>query len=275
MDREEKREIEKKRNYLVSKENTLITSSRTELSLQQLRILAYLISKIKPGDAEGTIYEFDISEFLKVCGKDNNGFYYGSIKEDIKSIKDISSWIEVNPSTGEEVLFSWLDKVVIIRKTGKVRVSFHSSVTPYLFDLTDHFTVYNLRNVLCLSSKYSFRLYEIFTAYKYKKVYIVQIEELKKRIGAENYKLFGNLKQRILDPSVKEINEYTDLNVTMEVRKINKQADSLVFTIEEKEHSAYRMLQRNQATKLSMSTRQKKPREEKEQTYGQLTMDDL
>ena len=70
---------------------------------------------------------------------------------------------------------------------------------------------------------------------------------------------------------------YGDISLNYAVHEMfaEKQADSLVFTIEEKEHSAYRMLQRNQATKLSMSTRQKKPREEKEQTYGQLTMDDL
>ena len=67
----------KERSFVVAKDNRLITKSRYSLTLQQQKILLYLISRIKPTDEVGTVYELPISDFIKVCGYDN-AYYYKS-----------------------------------------------------------------------------------------------------------------------------------------------------------------------------------------------------
>ena len=59
------------------------------MTLQQQKILLYLISRIKPNDEQGEIYELSIKDFAKVCGYvEDSGYYYQTIKADIKKLRD-------------------------------------------------------------------------------------------------------------------------------------------------------------------------------------------
>ena len=222
------KQIEKKRSYFVVKDNALITKSRYSLSLQQQKILLYFISRIKPNDEQHTMYELSVKDFAKVCGYvEDSGYYYQSIKTDIKKLRDVSSWIEVEP--GREVLFSWIDRAEIDRHSGTLRVSFHSTVAPYLFELSERYTQYSLANVLCLSHKYSIRLYEFLYSMQYKKEFEMPIDELRKRIDAENYSRFCHFNDRVLKPSIQEIDQFTDLNVEYAFRKTGRTITHIIF----------------------------------------------
>ena len=63
-----KAELQKIRDYKVIKYNDLIQKTRHQLSMQEQKIVLYLISKIKPGDTELTDYKFDVAEFCEICG---------------------------------------------------------------------------------------------------------------------------------------------------------------------------------------------------------------
>ena len=56
------------RDKLVVKANELIQKSRFNLSLQQQKIILYLISQIDRNDKEFKLYSFSIQHFCKVCG---------------------------------------------------------------------------------------------------------------------------------------------------------------------------------------------------------------
>lgn len=226
----------KERSFVVAKDNRLITKSRYSLTLQQQKILLYLISRIKPTDEIGTVYELPISAFIKVCGYDN-AYYYKAIKGDIKKLRDTSSWIEIE--NGKEVLFSWIDTAEINHNSGKIRITFHSTVSPYLFELREKYTQYSLYNVLCLSHKYSIRLYEYLMSMKYKKIFEVPVDELKKRIDAEKYEAFGNFHSRVLKPAVYDINDYTDINIEYKMKKSGKTITSIIFKVSENDYMDY------------------------------------
>ena len=82
------------RHGTVVKANELIQKSRFSLSLQQQKIVLYLISQISPFDEDFKLYEFSIAEFCKVCGiDDTNGKNYIDLKQAIKEIADKSLWI--------------------------------------------------------------------------------------------------------------------------------------------------------------------------------------
>lgn len=251
----------KERSYVVAKDNRLITKSRYSLTLQQQKILLYLISRIKPTDEVGTVYELPVNEFIKICGYDN-AYYYKAIKDDIKKLHDTSSWIEIEK--GKETLFSWIDTAEINRNSGKIRITFHSTVSPYLFELREKYTQYNLYNVLCLSHKYSIRLYEYLMSMKYKKVFEVLIDELKKRIDAEKYKSFGNFHSRVLKPAVYDINDYTDINIEYKLKKTGKTVKSIIFKINENDYRDYTITKILRERKIDPE-RRKEARERKKE----------
>lgn len=223
----------KERSYLVVKDTQLITKSRYSLSLQQQKILLYFISRIKPDDEDNTMYELSIKDFAKICGYvEDSGFYYQTIKADIKELHDKSSWIEME--NGKEVLFSWIDRAEINKGKGTIRVSFHYTVAPYLFELRERYTKYSLSNILCLTHKYSIRLYEYLCAVRYKGNFKISIDELKKRLDAETYVKYSHFKDRVLNPSVSDIVQYTDMNISYETEKTGKAVSHIVFKFNEK-----------------------------------------
>ena len=57
----------------VNKSNELIQRTRFNFSLQEQKIILYLISHITPYDKEFKLYEFNIQDFCKVCGIDADG----------------------------------------------------------------------------------------------------------------------------------------------------------------------------------------------------------
>ena len=84
------------RNKTVIKANDLIQKSRFNLSLQQQKIVLYLISQITAFDEDFKLYEFSIAEFCKVCGiDDTSGKNYTDLKQAIKDIADKSLWITI------------------------------------------------------------------------------------------------------------------------------------------------------------------------------------
>lgn len=262
--------IRKERNYYVVKANQLITKSRYSLSAQQQKILLYLISHIKPDDEIGTIYDFSIKDFAKVCGYDiSSGYYYPLIKDDIKKLRDASSWIEIDKD--REVLFSWLNTVELNKNSGKIKVSFHSTVAPYLFQLRERYTQYNLYQVLCLSHKYSIRLFEFLLSMKYKEVFEIDIETLKKHIDAEKYDKISHFKDRILIPAINEINDYTELNIEYAFKKTGKKITHIVFRYIEEDGLSYTISERFRDRKINPEKRKndKKVRKEREERIRQ------
>ena len=255
--------LTQERSYFVAKDNQLITKSRYSLTLRQQRILLFLISRIRPTDDEATIYEFEIKDFIKICGyEDTSGSYYPIVKKDIKELADASSWIEVEK--GKEILFRWINTAEINKRSGLIRISFHSSVARYLFELRERYTQYSLSNVLCLQHKYSIRLYEYLTTMKYLQEFEIPVEELKKRIDAEQYAKFDDFRKRVLEPSLIEINNMTDLFIEVFTRKTGRQITHLTFRYHEKSSYSMAMTYRLQENQLNPSSRKQARRQQAE-----------
>ena len=88
-------EIEKMQNQLVVKHNDLIQKSRYNLTITQQKLIAYVISLIKPTDTDFQRYEINVADFCELCGIDKNYFY----SEFIDIIDDMDSktfWVKTD-----------------------------------------------------------------------------------------------------------------------------------------------------------------------------------
>jgi plasmid replication initiation protein len=199
-----------------------------------------MISKIKPDDTGEEEYTIRTKDIVDICGyTKDSGFYYQTIKKDIQKIAAVSCWIDTDPGkTGE--LFRWIDTAKVDYKKAEFRIKFHSTVIPYLFELRKNRTQYVLYNILCMPRKYSIRLYEYLLAMKYHgSVFEVSIDELKRRIDAEKYEKISHFKERVLEPAIVDINDYTELNIEYAYRKTGKAITHVVFKYHEEDNISY------------------------------------
>lgn len=226
------------RNKTVTKANELIQKSRFSLSLLQQKIVLYLISQISPYDENFKIYEFSIQEFCRVCGIDeSSGKNYSALKEAIKEVADKSLWVILDED--EETLLRWIEKPYINKKDGVIKIRLDNDMMPFLLQLKQNFTSYELIWTLHFKSKYTIRLYELIKSVHFHSLdpydRIFDLEELKRLLGAETYKTYQTFKERVLKRAVQEINEYSDKNLRYEVIKSGRSVSKIKFTISSKD----------------------------------------
>ena len=242
-DRKKIRELQEERGLFVVKSNSLIERTRYTLTLEEQRILLYLISKIKPEDEKLAYQDIEISKYCDVCGIDIKKIpdMYNYIKETIKGLADKSFWIMLD--NGKEILLRWIDTAIAEKQSGVVSVKIKQELIPYLLEVKENYTQYSLLNVLAMKSKYSPRLYEILRAQlfrgNYHKEITYTIKEIQDKLGinedtSSSYK--NNItmfRKFVIERAIEEINKYTDIFVSVEYIKKGRSIDSIKFIIKE------------------------------------------
>lgn len=234
MNYDKKLEITKEQNQLVIKANEVVRKARYQLSLQELKIMQYCFSKVKPTDKPDSEYCVSIKDFCMCCGLDyKNGKNYENVKKVLKGLRDKSMWILQDD--GSETTVGWLGKVNISRGSGKIRIKFDEDMSKYIYGLFNNYTQFTLLNILPMKSAYSVRIYELLKSYTFVHSHKFETEELKKVLMCEHYVLFGNFRQKVLEPATREINKYSDISISWQPIKDGRTVKYVEFFIQEKE----------------------------------------
>lgn len=223
------------RNHLVAQSNKFIRETQNNLTLQQQKIILYIISKIKPTDDDLKTYEIDIKDFCKVCGiDDNNGNNYKYLRDSIIKLHNASFWFITDKKM---MLLDWIQRVEIQQDTTKVSFRLDDRLKPYLLELKENFTAYELGNALVLSSKHSINLYQLLKSYVYLTDVSFTIDELKQHLQIDNskYPLYKDFRRYIIDKAIAEINEYTDIVIEYKARRSGRITKYIDFYIRQKE----------------------------------------
>lgn len=224
--------IEKKREQEVFKKNDLIQKSRYSLTMRQLKLLDFLISKINSNDVEETPYSFTVQDFIDVCGLLPNESYHTVIKQELKAIADCSVWVKERDN--KERLVRWIDEA-IAKEDGIYTIKFDETVKNYLFGLkdTNGYTRYRLDNIIFLRSHYSIKLFQLCVSHRNQQFFIIDIEELKTLLDVK-YQHFYDLNRKVIKPSIDEINAISDIEVNYQAVKDSRKVVALKFVIRSK-----------------------------------------
>ena len=227
-------ELDQSRSYKVTKSNEMIRRARYDLTITELKLLAYIISKIKPTDTELQEYRISVNDFCQVCGVDpKNGKNYVRIKAILKGLSDKSFWIK--DADGHETLVRWLQKARIYRGSGKIEVKLDEDMQRFVIGLFENFTQYELISTLPMKSAYSFRLYELLKSYSYKGGCTIRIEDLKQSMGAEHFTDYRDFRRRALEMAIREINTFTDIEVSWEPETFGRKVEKITFSITQRD----------------------------------------
>lgn len=220
-----------KENFIVTQRNELIEARHVNpLTVREQKIVLTMVSMIEPNDEDFKDYRISIKEFSDMLGLEGKAKY-----TELKAItKDLmSKSIEIPRADGGWLFANWISSAEYQKGEGVIALSFSPKLLPYLLQLQNTFTSYRLSNILALKSTYSIRLYELMKKWQHRGTWECPIELIREKMGANSkaYSLYGNFKNKILLPSIKELNEQTDLFIDYKEIKKGRKIDRIQFMI--------------------------------------------
>lgn len=241
-----KLEIAQRREYYVVQRNDMAQNQRfaigkgsgKSLSLTEEKVLNYLISQIKPDATHLEPMVMDIQTFCEVCGlaQGRTDNCYPQVKEAVDKLASRVMWLTCED--GSETTVRYIERATMTRKSGKVKIEFDKMMEPYLINLAGNYFQFSYHNILAMTSKYSVQLYKLLKSYYFRYPCVrFEIEDLKERLDATHYKRFSDFKDRVITPSVKDINTYSDLSVTLEYEKSGRAVSHIIFSMKNLEES--------------------------------------
>jgi plasmid replication initiation protein len=212
------------------RQHNALTNARYDYTELQQDLLFFIISKLNPDNREG--YSLNIMELSKLTGKKYNAAYLH------KATADMGSRVfEVLTEKSYEQIWMF-QRVKYHLGQGIIEFDLTRHILPYLFDLKNNFTSYELAAALRLTSKYAKRIYPLCSQWKdlgETKKY--DLQDFKKMLGLldekgnEKMKQLIDLRTNVLDVAVKQINEHTELHVSYSLEKVGRSFKSIVFTV--------------------------------------------
>jgi plasmid replication initiation protein len=237
--------LEKAREAKVYQADSLLQKGRFELTLTEQRLILYAVSQIRSTDTKFQEYTFSLKEFYEVCGIKVNESYT-VVKKVLLEMRKKVWWILMDdpndPGTECESAVSWFEIIRTNKRSGDITVAFHPDMMPYLLELARQreegggfYTNFTIRYILPMRSQYSVRLYELLKSYqKNNNEWWFKIDSLKRLLDCQHYRRFADFRINVLEPAIKEINEYSDILVRYETEKTGKKFDIITFYMSEK-----------------------------------------
>lgn len=221
------------RNNLVVQSNMLIYGNYDMTAMEQ-KLVLILISTIKKTDKNTNTVEFqvkDLAEVLEVTPE----LLYRDLQKICTSI--MKRIVEIKKDNGNWELFNIISYAQYKKKEGKIVLEINKKAEPYLLQLKDLFTSFRLSNALDLSGKYAIRIYQLTKGCLFKGQLLYDVEDFKKALKIDKkktYESFAKISEKILNPSLEEINSKSDISVSYETIRENRKIKTIKFTIKSK-----------------------------------------
>ena len=228
------RKLDRKSKALKAhKSNDLIQARYESMTLMEQMILLAAIGSADPRELTSEqgveITAGTLSDLLNT----DRGSIYGELKQAGKRLKrrvlSIKNPDPNNPRLSETEL-SWVYRVDYYDAEGRLILDFDKSMMPYLANLSGNYTAFFVRHVAKFKSTYGIRLYELLVQWQSRGTREIEVDWLRESWGLENkYKAMCDLKKRVIDPAIRDINTHSNLWVKMGQRKRGRHVVAFQF----------------------------------------------
>lgn len=208
------------------KQSNEITEGKYDYTTCQLDLLFMLLANIKDTDEPNKEYIIKIKDIEQITTRNYN---LTQVKDSITDLGGKSFFLYTKDNPTQIWLFS---QIKYYLNEAKIGILLNPQAKHLFYNLKDNFTVINLKSMLSLKSKYSKRIYALALQWKTtgKKEYT--LKEFKEILGCKNkYKLISQLKENVLEPAHKEINELTDIEFEYELIKEGKSFEKIIIKL--------------------------------------------
>ena len=131
----------------------------------------------------------------------------------------------------------WINAMSYLDDQAIIAIRFNPDIVPEFTRLESNFTSYMLDDIRDLNSAYSIRLYEICAQWRAAgKTPLIELADFRQKMGLVEgeYKGIDDLKKRVLNLAIKQINDTTDLQLECDQVKAGRSIKGFIFTIKTK-----------------------------------------
>lgn len=226
------------KNLTVYKANKVIEASY-KLTLNEQRVILACIAKVNSTEELLKTDKFELSakDFAKLFDISEDRAY-SELQEVTKQLFHRYVIID-NPDPENPKLkrtqTHWISAIDYMPDDGKLVLFFAHKILPYLSELKGQFTKYELKHIGNMTSSYGIRFYELLMQWQSTGKREIEIGWLKKQFQLDDsYDRMFDLKKRVIEPAVKDINTHSNYNVTWTQRKTGRAVTHLIFEFSEK-----------------------------------------
>ena len=234
----------RKNNTLVTKGNDLI-NARYKLSPTENKLYLLAIAQIEPNDKDFQRYVVPVKKFIKMTGTSSKNVY-----EQIREVSEslVSRRLEIPREGGGFLHVGFVSSAEYKPKKGCVEILIDPKLKPYLLDLKQRFTIYDIRSVLGMRSQFSIRIYELLKSFELIGERQFELMQFREMLGIEpeKYKKYGMFKKRVLDPAEEELRwnfenpeKKCDIWFSYDEIKTGRKVTSIKFYIHNKKRKTF------------------------------------
>lgn len=225
---------------LVVKDNALINASYNLDLVEQRLILLAIVEARESGKGinANDPLEVHADNYINQFGVHRNTAYQ-ALKDACKDLFARQFSYQEKKANGNvrNVMSRWVSQIAYNDNEATVDLIFAPAVVPFITRLEEQFTKYELQQISSLSSAYAIRLYELLIQWRSAgKTPMIELQDFRKKLGVldNEYLRMAHLKERVLELSIKQINEHTDITVKYEQHKRGRSISGFSFTFKQK-----------------------------------------
>ena len=219
------------KDWVVLQNRVVECFKRMTLDEKRLFIMATPLARTTNVSSGEPIF-ISTDEFASACGLEITGAYtalgvatkklfdrsFGYVRADKKKVSIRWMYKTAYGDGGSELYFT--DEVLLLLRE---------------FDALNPYTKYKKEVVLRLKKDYSLDLYHLAKKHQNMGGFQISLDDLFEQLGLpKSYKRIGNLKDRVINPSLDEITKNTDIDLTYENVKKGRSVVGFKFTVREK-----------------------------------------
>ncbi len=213
------KKITKRKKGVIKAKSEFFRTARYGLTLQEHRIIYYAVLK---GQQDGTPFApvtLPVQDFMQLCDLKGHSTY-DNVRRASKKLVGKSVEVVFKDQDGPQLLQApWLKAIKYNSKLGSVTITPNDELKPFFegkpFTTTEYYFL------IKFTSQYAERLYELLKSLNHKTVVDFEIDDLAERLAAPPScrKDYKDLRLRVLEPAIKDINEFTDLDVELREKR--------------------------------------------------------
>jgi len=223
-------------NTSVATQSNKLIEASYKMSVPAKRVMLMLLSQIHP-------LQQDISEKIRIEAADYSSKTGIDLSQSYKDIKNgcrelmgtiITTKNYVARTTEECVVVHWMK---YHEDEGWLEATFTPWIAPFIHKLRGiGYKTIEINEALKFKRFYSIRLYELLMQWDSSCVRLITLEDLRKAfdIKKKTYPAFKDFRVRVLEPSIKEIEQKTSWIIGYKLKKTGPKVTSLSFTFSKK-----------------------------------------
>lgn len=215
----------------ISKANSFVEASY-QMTLDEMRVLSLTLGVFDPTNPKRG-FDFAVEDFCKHFPDVDVKSAYTQVQNAIRKIS--KRWITLVDNERELTEVVLVNKRTYFKKEGRFYIEFHEDLMPYIANLKNRYTKYELVNIGAFTSTHTIRLYELCSQYKAVGKREIKLEDLKDWLQISNkYPRYNSFNQWVLTPAIEEINAKSDLIISVDPIKRGRSVVALKFVISPK-----------------------------------------